>query len=191
MMNKKVGIFVFAALLVVLSLSMAFALHNPNHNPGENGNPHDDINNSTNSTNSSSGGSGGNSSNNSSNSLKIRKINYGLCVSNATLIKNDCYKQVKDTYELCRNNSFNTVLNNYTNFSNPQFNEANINDKAKKNRYKFINLKETRELLKDCRFTFTTELRECKQEFKENKAQCNMFKCKDNQTFVNGTCVRQ
>ncbi|MEK6890704.1 MAG: hypothetical protein AABX03_01055 [Nanoarchaeota archaeon] len=188
MINKKSILFAGMILGIFLILSLSFAAsqaNDPENNSTNNSNNSNGNSNHSNNNNSNGNGNG----NHSSNDLKIRKINYGLCVSNSTNIKNDCYREVKDKYELCRNNSFNSVLNNYTNFSNPQFNETNINDKAKKNRYKFINLREVRNLLQDCRFTYVEELRECKQEFKNNKVQCNAFKCKGNQSFVNGTCV--
>jgi hypothetical protein len=80
---------------------------------------------------------------------KIYPMNYGKCVFNETKIKNDCYKQIKQTYKDCR-----FIIKNDTALNKTAFKEG----------------------FKICRENYKLELKQCKADFKLAKEDCKQYK---------------
>ncbi len=115
----------------------------------------------------------GNRSNNSSNhgnhnSTNQNRINYGLCVKNYTEQKKDCFKKAKETFKVCKSNLWDII-----NADNSTLTNRTII------KQKFF----------DCLSNYKDSLKQCKADFKQWKETCRQFKCKENQSFVNGTCI--
>jgi NAD+--asparagine ADP-ribosyltransferase len=111
-----------------------------------------------------------NSSNNSIHNSNNSKLTYGICVSNITKDKTVCYKKAQLEYKNCgieiRNLTRTLKLNNET-----------------------INQTEIMSLKKECSTDYKTQLDSCKIKFKEQKDLCNLFKCKENQAWIDNKCV--
>lgn len=90
------------------------------------------------------------------------KINYGQCVKNCTIAKKACFKEAMSSLK-----SFKLDILNSS-----------------------INKSEKKELIKVALLNFTSELKECKKEFKSCKDSCIQYKCKENQIFLNQTCQK-
>ena len=101
---------------------------------------------------------------------QTKEMNYGRCVSNITKVKNSCFKEAQQKYKLCekiiRDTNKNNTANNIT-----------------------INKTETKLMREACRNTLKQEKEVCKTNFKTGKDLCIEFKCKENEVFLNNTCV--
>ncbi|MEM3113201.1 MAG: hypothetical protein QXI33_02140 [Candidatus Pacearchaeota archaeon] len=162
MTNKKLCLIVFVSLLLVFSLSLVFALHNPNHNPRQN--QYNKFNNLLNDSNFI----------NFSHSTHPR-LNYGVCVANHTIEKRECYRNVKKEHEMCMMD----VRELIQNLTNNSTNESQINRTYIK------------DVFKECRDNYKAKLKQCKMKFKENKRSCEKYKCdpRKNKIWINGSCV--
>jgi hypothetical protein len=111
--------------------------------------------------------------NNSSNKNETRhsKLNYGQCVYNLTIEKFDCFKDAQQDYKDCRNSIKNLTQN---------YKENNMT----------LNRTEMKIAMKNCLSAFKTEITSCKTVFKQNKIPCGQFKCKENEVFLNNTCIK-
>ena len=107
-----------------------------------------------------------NQTNHSNHTKENNKTTYGTCVAAHAKEKNLCYKVAKNEFKTC----------NVASEEN-QNNETDINDTL---------IKDER---KNCREIFKNALKVCKSTFKLTKKNCEEFKCKGNETFVNETCV--
>jgi hypothetical protein len=120
-----------------------------------------------------------NSNSNNSNSSNHNKAyekplphpnNFGQCTVNATKNKNECYKSSQKKYKDC-----NIEVKNFSKFSkanNQTFNNTQIS-----------------QMKKACSLNIKQEMETCRNNFKDNRALCNQFKCKENQAFVKNKCV--
>ncbi|MEM3074903.1 MAG: hypothetical protein QW727_03110 [Candidatus Pacearchaeota archaeon] len=94
-------------------------------------------------------------------------IRYGLCVKNATMEKNSCYKETQNKYKLCRDDVIflrkNSDIENISTINTTIINLTEISE---------INKKVLKNLLNFCRLEYKEELKLCKEEFKENRTQC-------------------
>jgi len=171
-MNKKLlaGIFV---ILLVFSVAFVLAKGSEYSNGLDNKNKtHDRFENSTNE--------------NETEHNNSERMNYGLCVSNVTRDKNNCFDSIKEKYKQCsydirliRRGNINTTLLNFT--------SLNITLPTNKTEKKDFN-KALKDLLKDCRESYKDELKMCKDSFKENKLLCAEYKCKENEILADGKC---
>lgn len=161
-MMKSLEKSVLAIFVLSLFIILVFSLVAAN---SLNGNPHrDDKKNDS------------NHYNENSTENKTIKMNYGLCVANYTKVKNDCYKLAKDNFSACKLN----VLN----ISKTDLDQAGKNITQRKEI--IIN---KRVMLANCRDQYHDEIDVCKASFKSNKESCIQYRCKVNQTVVNGTCM--
>ena len=48
---------------------------------------------------------------------------------------------------------------------------------------------ELKDILTDCRNNYKEAKRTCMASFKDAKQECKAYKCKDDEVFINGTCV--
>ncbi len=142
-MNKKIIFICAISLLLIFTLSFAVA--------EKNNLKYSDLNNSPN---------------------KIQKMNYGLCVSNLTKEKNECFKEAQGEYKVCESS-----IRNLT--------------KSLKENNQTINKTEIKNLRENCSSNFKKELTICKENFKQQKEFCRQFKCKENELFLNNTCVKE
>lgn len=112
-----------------------------------------------------------NSNSNGRHDSNSSRMNYGLCVSNFTLVKNDCLKQAKNDRKDCDGAARNLTIRS----DNRTLNLEN----------RGIIRNQTRVCLND----YKVDVLECKDQFKIMKDSCGMYRCKANQTFVNSTCL--
>ena len=97
---------------------------------------------------------------------KTNEMTYGLCVANQTKVKNSCFKEVQSTYKICKK-AIREQVKNET----------------------LTNKTEIKDMRTNCRDAMKNTLSVCKSNFKLAKENCIQYKCKDNEIFVNGTCV--
>ncbi len=170
-MNKKLIGLLFVGVFLILTLSLVMAIHNPHHNPRQN--PHN-INNSLNDSNSSLF------------NFTNPRLNYGLCVSNYTKIKNNCFNETREVRKLCRNNVLEFIHNFNNSTSNNETNLTNFTNISKKDFAKQIRL-----INKVCRDEYNIVINKCKDDFKLNKDSCRQYKCneKKNETWINESCT--
>ena len=161
-MKNKIYAILIISLFIMLAFSLVMAVNNPN-----NGNKPEKYKNHLNDSNFSSS-----NANNSFNN----KMNYGLCVANYTKIKDSCYRFIKEGYKEC--------VNNAKNISRYNLDLAGKNVTIKK---EIISNRKI--MFGDCRNERRAEIVICKDAFKLNKDSCMQYKCKQNQTIVNGLCI--
>jgi len=109
---------------------------------------------------------------NNLNSDKTGKMTYGLCVSNLTKEKNECFKETQGKYRICESD-----IRNLT--------------KSLKENNQTLNKTEIKKLRENCLSDFKKKLKICKENFKQQKEVCRQFKCKENELFLNNTCVKE
>lgn len=107
------------------------------------------------------------------NQERVRKANYGACVSANTKVKNSCYKQQKETRMGCERQV------------REQLREERTGDSVNMTQLR----EQTRERSKTCRETYNTGIEQCKQAFNASRQSCESWRCESNKTFGNGTCI--
>lgn len=85
----------------------------------------------------------------------VKNLTYGLCVTNLTKSRNQCYKSTDEIIRNCKQNKTEMSCNNTE---------------------KGICKKEARGLVADCGKNYKDAKNSCKQQFKDSKVVCKQYK---------------